>query len=62
MVVLLNFEEKVHKKKLQRVDTIPLLSPTLSATTIVESISLSTNGHSWQVIQHLKQHRLDHHL
>ena len=61
MAPLLHFEEKVHRKKLQRADTIPLLfprllyhiwewaillSPTLSTTTIVECISLLTNGHS----------------
>ena len=69
MAALLHFEEEVHRKKLQQVDTIPLLflrllynilehmgyllSPTLSVATIVESISLLTNGHSWHVIQHL---------
>ena len=62
MVVLLYFEEKVHRKKLQRADAIPLLflrllchilehmgyptEPISSTTTIAESISLSTNGHS----------------
>ena len=62
MAALLYFEEKVHRKKLQQADAIPLLfrgystiywsiwvtllSPISSAATIVESISLSTNGHS----------------
>ncbi|KAJ9689245.1 hypothetical protein PVL29_014757 [Vitis rotundifolia] len=64
MAALLYFKEKVHRKKLQRADTIPLLfsrllyhilehlsyptEPILSVATIVESISLSTNGHSWR--------------
>ena len=66
MAALLHFEEKVHRKKLQRADHIPLLfprllyhilehmgyptKPHLERAIIVESISLSKNGHSWQVI------------
>ena len=65
MVFLLYFEEKVHKKKLQRADIIPLLFPRLFCHILehmgypikphlehrhhCESISLSTNGHNWQV-------------
>ena len=69
MVALLHFEEKVHRKKLQIADTIPLLfswllchilehmgyptKPHLEGPTIVESDSLSTNGHIWRDIRHL---------
>ena len=70
MVVLLHFEEKVHKKSYSEQTLFHccfrgcsaiywsiwaiLVSPTLSVATIVEDISLSTNGHNWRVIQHLK--------
>ena len=39
-----------------------LLSPILSIATIVESDSLSINGHSWQDIRHLYEPHLGHQL
>ncbi|RVX11547.1 hypothetical protein CK203_015785 [Vitis vinifera] len=44
MVALLHFEEKVHKKKLQRADTIPLLFPRLLCH-ILEHICYPTEPH-----------------
>ena len=44
MAALLYFEEKVHKKKLQRVDTIPLLFPRLLFH-ILEHMGYSTEPH-----------------
>ncbi|RVW86230.1 hypothetical protein CK203_046102 [Vitis vinifera] len=64
MTSLLHFEEKVHQKKLQRADGIPLLfprllcqilehlgypeEPRLRGAAIAERTSLSTNGITWQ--------------
>ena len=44
MVVLLHFEEKVHRKKLQRADTIPLLFPRLLCH-ILEHMGYLTEPH-----------------
>ena len=44
MVALLHFKEKVHRKKLQRVDTIPLLFPRLLCH-ILEHMGYLTEPH-----------------
>ena len=50
MTSLLHFEEKVHKKKLQRVDVIPLLFPRLLCQ-ILEHLGYPSEPH-------LERHRI----